>query len=73
MLHKQKGYTSPILHKFTLLNLINEKHFQIFKTTSRNKQKYLNSTIFNNVSILNHSSRMNSTLQTKMKPFPTIC
>ena len=34
MLHKQKGYTSPILHKFTLLNLINEKYFHIFTATS---------------------------------------
>ena len=52
MLHKQKGYASPILHKFTLPNLINEK-----------------SHICNNLSQLNYSSRMNNTLQTKIKPF----
>ena len=37
MLHKQKDYTSPILYKFTLLNLINEKYFHIFAITSHNK------------------------------------
>ena len=37
MLHKQKGYTSPILHKFTLLNLINEKYFHIFAITYHGK------------------------------------
>ena len=34
------------------------------------QQKYLDSPVFNNVSRLNHSSRMNNTLQTKIKPFP---
>ena len=29
----------------------------------------VNSPIFNNVSRLNHSSRMNNTLQTKIEPF----
>ena len=37
MLHKQKGFTSPILHKFTLPSLINEKYFHIFAITSQNK------------------------------------
>ena len=37
MLRKQKGGTSPILHKFTLLNLINGKCFHIFAITSQNK------------------------------------
>ena len=64
MLHKQKGYTPPILHKFTLLNLINEKYFHILS-----QQKYINSPIFNNVSRLNHYYRMNNTLQTKVKSF----
>ena len=34
------------------------------------QQKYINSPVFNNVSRLNHSSRTNNTLQTKIKPFP---
>ena len=37
MLHKQKGYTSPVLHKFTLINLINEKYLYIFAKTYHNK------------------------------------
>ena len=37
MLHKQKRYTSPMLHKFTLLNLFNKKYFHIFAVTSQNK------------------------------------
>ena len=37
MLQIQKGYTSPILRKCTLLNLINEKYFHIFVITSHNK------------------------------------
>ena len=37
MHHKQKSCTSPMLHKFTLLNLINEKYFHIFAITSQNK------------------------------------
>ena len=63
MLHKQKGCTSPMLHKFTLLNLNNEKYFHIFAITSQNKT-------VNNIIRLNHSSRMNNTLQKKIKPFP---
>ena len=63
MLHKQKGCTSPVLHKFTLLNLNNEKYFHIFAITSQNKT-------VNNIIRLNHSSRMNNTLQKKIKPFP---
>ena len=63
MLHKQKGCTSPILRRFTLLNLSNEKYFHIFAITSQNKT-------VNNIIRLNHSSRMNNTLQKKIKPFP---
>ena len=37
MIHKQKSYASPILHKFTLLNLIHEIYFHVFTITSRNK------------------------------------
>ena len=37
MLHKQKGYTSLILHKFPLLNLTTEKYFHIFAITFQNK------------------------------------
>ena len=37
MLHKQKGCASPMLHIFTLLNLINGKYFHIFLTISQNK------------------------------------
>ena len=37
MLHKPKGYAPPILHGFTLLNLINEKYFDTSATTSHNK------------------------------------
>ena len=62
MLHKQKGRTSPMLHKFTQLNLNNEKYFHIFALTSQNKT-------VNNIIRLNHSSRMNNTLQKKIKPF----
>ena len=67
MLHKQNGYASPILYKFTLLNLINEKSHVC---NNFSQQKHLDSPVFNNVSRLNHSSRMNNTLQTKIKPFP---
>ena len=37
MLHEQKGCTSPMLHKFNLVNLIDEKYFPIFAITSQNK------------------------------------
>ena len=63
MLHKQKGCTSPILRRFTLLNLSNEKFFHIFAITSQNKT-------VNNIIRLNHFSRMNNTLQKKIKYFP---
>ena len=63
MLHKQKGCTSPILRRFTLLNLSNEKFFHIFAITSQNKT-------VNNIIRLNHSFRINNTLQKKIKPFP---
>ena len=63
MLHKQKGCTSPILRRFTLLNLSNEKYFHIFAITSQNKT-------VNNIIRLNHSFRINNTLQKKIKPFP---
>ena len=69
MLHKQKGYASPILHKFTLLNLINENCFHIFAVTSHDKSTSIIS-VFNSISRLDHFSRMNNTLQTKIKPFP---
>ena len=63
MLHNQQGCTSPMLHKFTQLNLNNEKYFHIFALTSQNKT-------VNNIIRLNHSSRMNNTLQKKIKYFP---
>ena len=63
MLHKQKGCTSPILRRFTLLNLSNEKFFHIFAITSQNKT-------VNNIIRLNHSFRINNTLQKKIKSFP---
>ena len=63
MLHNQQGCTSPMLHKFTQLNLNNEKFFQIFAITSQNKT-------VNNIIRLNHSFRINNTLQKKIKPFP---
>ena len=63
MLHNQQGCTSPMLHKFTQLNLNNEKCFQIFAITSQNKT-------VNNIIKLNHFSRMNNTLQKKIKYFP---
>ena len=63
MLHNQQGCTSPMLHKFTQLNLNNEKFFQIFAITSQNKT-------VNNIIRLNHFSRMNNTLQKKIKYFP---
>ena len=63
MLHKQKGCTSPILRRFTLLNLSNEKFFHIFAITSQNKT-------VNNIIRLNHSFQINNTLQKKIKPFP---
>ena len=41
-------------------------HLQQLRTT----KTHLGSPVFNNVNRLNHSSRMNNTLQTKVKPFP---
>ena len=42
---------------------------KVFSLTSENKSTF-NSPVFNNVSRLNHSSRMNNTLQIKIKLFP---